>query len=657
MSLKHQHYLRRKTKRENFEEINIIEKPKTTIKLISLNDNNYNDKDYSYIKFSSSDKISLNKLVKNKKQIIKLDIDSGKICAIDKIELGNEKGTVKESFLLPIYLKKTNTCYISLKLKKKGYCFELIFYGKNKNAFPNNLLYKNSQKLDEFDDYNLRRRKKIIAINVEKNFAKDYLKNLTLSSNSYEISARINEIGEILPSVQELILEEVLSPKQLLIKANLNNIKKIYQLFDEFKNKKSLKDLKIKYKNIIDDNTFNNFIAKYTCIHTSYLEIQEINENDVNLLKENLLKLILKYFFIELETNINKIQAKKINDMILIMITNIKSIIDDIELFSKNSDNPTTLKFRLYRGTLYNIYSVIKKKSSNKLSCLKMLCSYHQQIINLKKCSKNNPYFEAVKFLKEVAKNLNENSSFFDFLMKYNSEISLDIDLLRRKRKNNDNIYHLNMLTVEEVSNLLKELLPDFIIRYTFDNDVYSFYSILDDLIFLNEKKTFKNNSINNYDGLMEYTLPIVILLIHESWEFKKIDKSNKITKISPFRNYLRNEDFIEEEYFIFYKNGESGLELKYLITGLRYENIFSEYLLSSDDMNNVKLLDVKLWIQPDFKELQNIIRINCEKIYDSDIDELIKENKDLKDRNNTRRYGLETFEENGVIIGPFFKV
>ena len=96
------YFLRKKTNRSNFDE----NENATTIKLISLNDSKYSLKDYSYIKFSSGNEIELSELKKNKSQLIKLNIDSDKIYVVDKIELRNEKGDAKQTFLLPIYIKK-----------------------------------------------------------------------------------------------------------------------------------------------------------------------------------------------------------------------------------------------------------------------------------------------------------------------------------------------------------------------------------------------------------------------------------------------------------------------------------------------------------------------------------------------------------------------
>ena len=656
-------YLKRKTKRNNFiEDKSFKNEKETTINLFLLNDSNYNIDDYSYIKFSSSEKIKLCNLREQKNQIIKLNLDSNKIYIIDKIELLNEEGNKRKTFLLPIYIRKSNICYISLKHKKNGYCFELIFYSKNKKKIRETVLTHKNLTLDKFDNYGLSHRKKINVINIEKNFAKEYVKNITLDSDSYKICSRIKENGEIASSIHELKLDEKLNLEKSKIKANANDIKKIYKFFNEFKNNKSIECLE-KYKSLNNENVFENFKREYIYVNKSYNDIPEITENDIIKVKECLLKLIIHNFFIDFsKMKTTKNQKNNINNMIIKVINNFTSIIDDIENFTKKLDSPIIHKFRLYRSTLYNAFSIIKK-TSDKIICLQILSKYNQKIMNLKRASKNSPFKQATMFMKNIAKNLNEDSCILDLLLQYNSGISNDVDLLRRKRKkykDNDTKYELSMLTVKEVAKHLEEIIPDFIVRYTNDDDIYAFYSSLNDIIFFNDKKTFKNEKINNYNGYDQYTLPIVILLIHECWGHRKVALSNTIKKNSPIRNYLINKDFEEDENIIYDKTGkvkgESGFELEYLITGIKYNNILSEYLLKTNATNNSNLLDVSLWIQPNFTEFQNILKQNCEENYGCNIDELLKKNRENKSFRNLNRYVDGTYNEDGIEI-ELFKV
>ena len=230
-----------------------------------------------------------------------------------------------------LYIKKSNICYISLKHKKKGYCFELIFYSKDKKKIRETVLTHKKIKLDKFDNYGLSHRKKIIVINIEKNFAKEYVKNITLDWDSYKICSRIKENEEITSSIHELKLDEKLNLEKSKIKANANDIKKIYKLFNEFKNNKSIECLE-KYQSLNNENMFENLKHGYIYVNKSYNDIPEITENDIIIVKECLLKLIIHNFFIDFSKMIiTKNQKNNINNMIIKVINNFTAIIDDIE--------------------------------------------------------------------------------------------------------------------------------------------------------------------------------------------------------------------------------------------------------------------------------------------------------------------------------------
>ena len=103
---KEKNLLKIKRKRENFQTPKNINVPETKITLIYISKTPYNLHDFSYIKFSFSDKINLVELIKNKVQSLLFDINIDKIYVLDRIELVNEDESKKEYFVMPIYLKK-----------------------------------------------------------------------------------------------------------------------------------------------------------------------------------------------------------------------------------------------------------------------------------------------------------------------------------------------------------------------------------------------------------------------------------------------------------------------------------------------------------------------------------------------------------------------
>ena len=286
---------------------------------------------------------------------------------------------------------------------------------------------------------------------------------------------------------------------------------------------------------------------------------------------------------------------------------------------------------------------------------------YNQKIIDLKKVDKDNPYYITIKFLNEIAQNLEEKSRLFEILYEYNSCISEDISVSNKKGYKNrkDTFkYELNMITVDELKNYIIKIFPNFIIKYTYDNDDYAFYNTHNDIIFVNELKIFKIDDIN-YNGYSSggYIIPLVALLIHECWlnakTFSINKERNSLNKIHLASEHFKENIIKDQKEDNKRKNkDESGCEIESLILGKRAKNnIYVNYLLSDDNIENDNLLDVNLWIQPDFKNLKGLILKNIKKISDNDI------NRDFNKNEGERRFFEGTYLIDGVEIGPLFKV
>ena len=83
---------------------------------------------------------------------------------------------------------------------------------------------------------------------------------------------------------------------------------------------------------------------------------------------------------------------------------------------------------------MFNILLIIKNKKE--FDCLYIISEYNQAIINIKQNKNDNPYHEAIDFLKNIDDNLNEDSCFFDLLLQYNSGIYNDIITLNESEEN-----------------------------------------------------------------------------------------------------------------------------------------------------------------------------------------------------------------------------
>jgi len=104
----------------------------------------------------------------------------------------------------------------------------------------------------------------------------------------------------MLTSVHTIKLEEKSDTKINQIKANKNDIKLIYELFEDFKTNKSLELINKKYQSLNNDKAFKLFIKSFYS-NKHYSEIPKITNNDIDLLKEYLLKeYLLKEYLLKL---------------------------------------------------------------------------------------------------------------------------------------------------------------------------------------------------------------------------------------------------------------------------------------------------------------------------------------------------------------------
>ena len=369
------------------------------------------------------------------------------------------------------------------------------------------------------------------------------------------------------------------------------------------------------------------FTNNYKYSKLSTIELPNIDENDIEILKEYLLKIIIQYFFIDLNI-IHHIED--ITKYLLTIIENIFAIIEDIENFANEKEDATMLKFRLFRSTMFNIYSISKNKNDS----IRRLSEYKQEILEINWRKKTNAYTQAINFLKNVAKNLKENSALYDILLQYNSGFSHDISLIKGEDKEDFTKNELKLLGVKDVTKHLQEILPKFIVRYTFQNDVYAFFSELNDIIFINEKKTFDKNT---------------------NMKVSLTNKSKK-NRNSPISNHLRSEDFKEIQIKKYDEKtkkytGESGLGIERLILGPYNNKILSKYILNYEASNNENLLKIDLWIQPTFEEFQKKIKNNYEQFYKTSIDIESNKNKEEEDETDEGMKNIYFEDDSSLLI------
>ena len=131
-------------------------------------------------------------------------------------------------------------------------------------------------------------------------------------------------------------LEEKINLLITSLKANEKDIEKIYELFENYKKNQSLEQIKEKYEDLYLPKVFKKFSKNYPFFDKHYIELTDLNNNDVNLIKEYLLKLVLKYFLFEIDENKKskvemELLKEELSKMRLKLIDNIRKIIKDLD--------------------------------------------------------------------------------------------------------------------------------------------------------------------------------------------------------------------------------------------------------------------------------------------------------------------------------------
>ena len=142
--------------------------------------------------------------------------------------------------------------------------------------------------------------------------------------------------GSNLNSIHKLKLEEKINLLITSLKANEKDIEKIYELFENYKKNQSLEQIKEKYEDLYLAKVFKKFSKNYPFFDKHYIELTDLNNNDVNLIKEYLLKLVLKYFLFEIDENKKskvemELLKEELSKMRLKLIDNIRKIIKDLD--------------------------------------------------------------------------------------------------------------------------------------------------------------------------------------------------------------------------------------------------------------------------------------------------------------------------------------
>ena len=544
----------------------------------------------------------------------------------------------------PIYKNKINNIYVD-----KEPCniqndsdsnliisLEIIYQTIKNDLLPERIYYGNKE-LVLFDTFKNKLRKRIglVNINPKKLSFIDEIYNQYpdfefRSEMSYQILARIPLEGNIQYSIAscefnvtknclkqknkcnyDLIFDKNESLDRLLSFKN-----DLFTFFSENLKKKEKKEAFEKIKDIDKKYSYLNQVKSYYDNILNYSNFEEIDIDIFSLIFYYLEFLEIK----EIKNNVEK------NDNLMIILfslprlnKNYDKYISEVKKFNIN------IKDILLLIKTYNKVFIDSLKSSNKIN-------YITTII-IEKEVLTNPYIKAMKFIKDIIINLKEESRLFEIFLYLDSDVIENLlinrdeysEQLKDSFGNNKQIkygknpteYGTNMANIDEVRSHLFKLLPKYIIRIDTEIKFNANYNQNSKIMLLNEKKLFKLDSEDftetfEKDELNEkYILPIIIEILHELFGHGKKrlmgngDKSPEEYRDSK-HNYKRCQVRKKIDDFKIINYPESGIVLENYISENR--NIMRWLKMTHDKNEGKKLMDISLWIDEDFKKLEDLV-------------------------------------------------
>ena len=251
-------------------------------------------------------------------------------------------------------------------------------------------------------------------------------------------------------------------------------------------------------------------------------------------------------------------------------------------------------------------------------------------------CKKNTPYKNCYDFLYKFIDSLDEDSYLLEILY------LLDSDTSSNRLFKNVRIFQLSLLSLSQIKEHLKLIIPDIVIRKlssksdwcNADHDpVYGTLECFEGTLYNNEDIDFLNSIlINNEDTQCKYSLPLIMVFLHELFGHAKhrLDNNHSLSPThfyNPYANY---------QLLYHCVNGESGRIFEYYIS----DDIEIIKYLKFALIPNKELMDIKLWVASDLKQLRLIVK---QKIKDNKFS-CQKEIKDFP----KKEYNIEPIPANG---------
>lgn len=561
---------------------------------------------------------------------------------LEAFDIIDDQNQYIHTFQMPIYEGIVNHIYYDI-LAKTLTSFEIIFFSKTPYLLPTSLNY-NELHLDKFDNNDNIYRKRICLVNVDpakiEYINRDIIEKdkYSFSKESYKIIIRLADNNTIKYSIStfktRIIYKGNFLDKNILTKNYFfEAVKNFSSCYSTFLNK--LKYIKPKD---ITKEILENFSKKLDSLNQKYKEIEQKNEfeylsNPLNYeITKDSLEFAYQNIYISEFSSIYK-KDKKENA--------INNFFNFGKFAAETHDIERTFFDKLAKDENLDDSEKVKLLETCSGICKRTILSNNSifdldyvNIAEMDKNDKTNPYYRAVQLLNNIIDNLDENSRLFEVFLYINSgtiqnylEKNEKIEyywknIFDEKKKIQTGNYRtefgLSILNINQVKSHLKQLIPKLIIRLETTVKFRAYFDNETNIMIINEKAMFNEKckllDIQFKENDSEkFIIPITIEILHELMSHGKLRLYNEEEE-SPryYRDSLENFEYksisknceIEDGKYKILPIPESGRILEKFIS----ENEYVINSLKSPLSENIKFLDYKYWVGPNFDNLQNEI-------------------------------------------------
>ena len=523
-----------------------------------------------------------------------------------------DKNIIKE-YKLELYFNQENIYDIILN-SKNSFSFDFLIYSQNTKRLPEEIKYnyhENNYSIKEYNSFGLKKVRKFGIINCEKSWFNN-IKDLHFPSyviqGSYYVNIFLRDKDKSKTSIYKIHLYKCKSIDFNLIDEKVQNYflefpQKIHTYYEDIKRKSDFAN-----KNVYFNINIRKLKAEVNEFqYDELLELKDLLSRRINLnLSEkeyNVCFGYCLYIFIYSLTSIMYPYA---------IYENLQSYINRFN--EKIKGDLEILRFIFW----YRDYILLKEEMRDKLTENIENSIYGNnknskgiepfEVLLLYETEENTPYNLAVKFLEDFTNNLNEDSFILEILFLIDSEVSIN------RIFKNCTMFKLSMLSLKQIKQHLFLLIPKIVINYDSAEKDSSNGSFLPDVgvfriyegALFNKRKNQRDLNIMKFrDDTVKYTIPIIMLFLHECFCHAKIrNRHSEIDSPSYFYNPY-------DDYTLLFHcdKGECGRLFEFYIS----PNIEVIKFLKYSYVSMPELLNSEYWTSKNREKLWNYIKKKME--------------------------------------------